>query len=176
MAEFQSLGLHDEINVRAALPASKTMPYLARRRDDERRRFLGVEWTGCFPIHPGLLEADVCLDKLDDIEPGFDVFERRGHSGCLNCFAFPGTWQSACRNASAGRADAVRAVWAGNPRDQAVAGVPPTALVTNECTTSINSLRFSESSSTLQLARPATHHAVPVARREFRGTWLCIAQ
>src|SRR5437016_5103909 len=72
--EIQPVVCHYEVENVAALAASaKTAPVLAIGKDDEGRRFLGVERAKPGVVAPGLLELNILRQEVDDVKPRFDL-------------------------------------------------------------------------------------------------------
>src|SRR5579859_7041709 len=72
--EVQAVMLHDEVeNVAALATCAKTAPVLAIGEDNERWRFLGMEWAKRGVIAPRLFKLDILRQEVYDVKPRFDL-------------------------------------------------------------------------------------------------------
>ena len=63
----------------AAKPAPETMPNLPFRRNKKRAGFLVMEGTTRLVVNPRLLQLQITRNKIDYVEPLFDLVNYTGH-------------------------------------------------------------------------------------------------
>src|SRR5207253_5131404 len=73
LGELEILRLHDKAEDVAVCAAAKAMVVTLIRKDDERRRLLGMERAQPFVRPSGLLQRDPLANDVDDVETGLDL-------------------------------------------------------------------------------------------------------